>query len=123
VTSFASTIPLYLAQPTTSSIWRRPLAARVALTALAVIALNLLDAFCTLRHVSLGAVELNPLMRALLEEGPLTFLVGKHLLAAAGVIGIVAHARHRAARRMLRCVLLPVYAAIGVYQVALFAVV
>jgi hypothetical protein len=93
------------------------------MAALAVLFLNLLDAFCTLRHIELGAVELNPLMRLLLEAGPMEFLVGKHLLAAGGVIGIVAHSSHRAARSMLRFVLLPVYASIGIYQLALFAVV
>jgi hypothetical protein len=122
----AAAVPVavnYSAHRTTWSLWRRPLASSVALAALAVIALNLLDAFCTLRHVQLGAIELNPLMRELLDSGPLAFLVGKHLLAAAGVLGIVAHSRHRTARRMLRFVLLPVYAAIGAYQILLFAVV
>jgi hypothetical protein len=119
----AATVPIYYAQQTTWSTWRRPLAFPVAVAALAVIVLNLLDAFCTLRHIQLGAVELNPLMRGLLEQGPLPFLVGKHLLAAAGVLGIVAHSRHRAARQMLRLVLLPVYCAIGTYQVLLFSVV
>ncbi len=95
----------------------------VLYVALAVIALNLLDAFCTLRHLELGAIEVNPLMRMLLGISPLAFLVGKHLLAAGGVLGIVAQARHQAARQVLRCVLLPVYTAIGVYQLILFAVV
>jgi hypothetical protein len=122
VTSVA-TAPIYYAQQTTWSTWKRPLAAPVVIAALAVLALNLVDAFCTLRHIELGAVELNPLMRGLLDLGPLPFLVGKHLLAAAGVLGIVAHSRHRAARQMLRFVLLPVYSAIGTYQVLLFSIV
>jgi len=95
----------------------------VVVVALAVIALNLLDAFCTLRHLELGAVELNPIMRMLLGISPLAFLVGKHILAAGGVLGIVAQARHNAARQVLRCVLLPVYLAIGIYQLILFTVV
>jgi hypothetical protein len=102
---------------------RRPLSPGVLLAALAVIGLNLLDAFCTLRHVELGAVEVNPIMRMLLGISPLAFMVGKHLLAAGGVLGIVAQARHSAARRVLGLVLLPVYAAIGIYQIALFSVV
>lgn len=101
----------------------RPIPTAVLVIALAVVGLNLLDAFCTLRHLEQGAVELNPLMRMLLDHGPLAFVVGKHLLAAGGVIGIVAHARHTAARKMLRFVLLPVYGAIGAYQLLLFAVV
>jgi hypothetical protein len=100
---------------------RRPVHPPIVAVALAVVGLNLVDAFCTLRHVALGAVELNPLMRLLLGISPLAFLVGKHLLAAGGVLGIVAHANHPAARQVLRLVLLPVYVAIGVYQVALFA--
>jgi hypothetical protein len=105
------------------SIWRRPISRGVVTVALIVIGLNLLDAVCTLRHLSMGAVELNPLMRALLEHGPLAFVVGKHCLAAAGILGIVAHSSHPAAQRMLRFVLLPVYSAIGTYQLVLFAVV
>jgi hypothetical protein len=101
----------------------RPIPTAVLVVALAVVALNLLDAFCTLRHIEQGAIELNPLMRLLLDEGPLAFVVGKHILAAGGVVGIVAHARHAAARKMLGYVLLPVYGAIGTYQLALFAVV
>ena len=104
-------------------ILRRPLAPGILIAALAVIALNLLDAFCTLRHLELGAVEVNPIMRMLLGISPLAFLLGKHVLAAGGVLGIVAQARHRAARHVLRLVLLPVYAAIGIYQIALFSVV
>jgi hypothetical protein len=95
----------------------------LARLALLVIGLNLLDAFCTLVHLSRGAVELNPLMRFLLGISPVAFLLGKYLLACSGVLGIVAQARHEAACQVLRCVLLPVYAAIGVYQVVLFAVV
>jgi len=125
VTSIATCAQPVIAHPATSptSAWRRPLSTAVALGALAVLFLNLLDAFCTLRHLELGAVELNPLMRVLLDAGPVQFLVGKHLLAAGGVIGIVAHSSHRAARSMLRYVLLPVYASIGLYQIALFAIV
>ena len=88
---------------------------------MAIVMLNLIDAFSTLRHVEWGAEEVNPLMRLLLGGGPLVFLAGKHILAAGGVIGIAAHCRHAAARRMLRYVLLPVYLAIATYQLALFA--
>jgi hypothetical protein len=104
-------------------ILRRQIPTGVFIVALAVIALNLLDAFCTLRHLELGAIEVNPIMRFLLGISPLAFIIGKYVLASGGVIGIVAQARHSAARQVLRFVLLPVYAAIGVYQLALFAVV
>jgi hypothetical protein len=112
--------PAAVRQP---SVWRRSLPRGVIIMALVVVGLNLLDAFCTLRHLENGAVELNPLMRLLLEQGPLTFLVGKHCLAGAGILGIAAQSSHPAAQRMLRFVLLPVYSAIGTYQLALFAVV
>jgi len=95
----------------------------IARIALIVIALNLVDAFCTLEHLQRGAIELNPLMRILLGISPLAFLLGKYILACGGVLGIVAQARHEAARQVLRCVLLPVYTAIGLYQLALFALV
>jgi hypothetical protein len=103
--------------------WLRPIAPRVLLVALAVLTLNLVDGFATLRHLQLGAIEVNPLMRALLARGPITFLLGKHLLASIGVIGIVAHSQHRPARILLYWGLLPVYAAIATYQVALFFVI
>jgi hypothetical protein len=102
---------------------RRPISTPILVVALAVIGLNLVDAFCTLRHLDAGAIEVNPIMRILLGISPLAFLVGKYLLGAGGVLGIVAQARHRAAQHVLRFVLLPVYVAIGVYQVVLFAVV
>ncbi len=101
----------------------RPVPTSIAVTALLVIGLNLVDAFCTLAHLERGAVELNPIMRILLGISPLAFLIGKHLLAAGGVLGIVAHSRHRAAAKVLRFVLVPVCAAIGLYQLVLFAVV
>jgi Domain of unknown function (DUF5658) len=103
------------------SVWLRPVDSTTLFVALAVVFLNLVDAFGTLHHLSRGAEELNPVMGLLLHAGPTAFVVGKHMLCAAGVIGIVAHAQHRAARVTLRWVLLPVYATIAIYQLALFA--
>lgn len=103
--------------------WRRPLHRATAVVALAVVALNLVDAFATLHHVSLGAEEVNPLMRLLLAHGPLPFFVGKHVLACSGVLGIAAHCHVPIARALLKMVLLPVYVAIVAYQLALFVVV
>jgi hypothetical protein len=62
-------------------------------------------------------------MRGLLARGPIAFLVGKHVLASTGVLGMVAHAEHRAARIMLGWVLFPVYLAIATYQLVLFLVI
>src|SRR5262249_39586436 len=47
----------------------RPLDPRTALLCIAILALNLLDAFATLRHLEYGAQELNPFMQALLHRG------------------------------------------------------
>jgi hypothetical protein len=105
------------------SIWSRPIATPIVVVALGVIGLNLVDGFATLRHVDCGAIEVNPLMRMLIARGPTTFLVGKHLLASGGVIGIVAYAHHRAARVMLIGVLFPIYLALALYQMALFLIV
>ncbi len=115
--SWGNTLPLVREQP----FWRRRLDRVTLWTALLIVLLNLIDAFSTLRHVEWGAEEVNPLMRLLLGGGPLVFLAGKHVLAAGGVIGIAAHCRHAAARRMLRYVLLPVYVVIAAYQLTLFA--
>jgi hypothetical protein len=101
--------------------WRRPLDRTTVVTAIAVIFLNLIDAFATLHHIDAGAREMNPLMNALVQEGPLAFFWGKHALAAAGVMGIAAQSHHAVARRMLGFVLLPIYVAIATYQLALFA--
>jgi hypothetical protein len=86
---------------------------------LAIVALNLVDAFATLRHVDHGAEELNPLMRALLRDGPSRFVAVKHVLASLGVVGIAMHPRLRAARFAM-WLLLPLYGALASYQMALF---
>lgn len=100
----------------------RPLDARTTALALAILLLNMLDGFATLRHLTYGAEELNPLMNLLLRRSALSFVLVKHALASVGVLGIAAHGRARAARIAL-WILLPLYVAIGVYQIALFAVI
>jgi hypothetical protein len=97
----------------------RPLDNRTALMCLAILALNLLDAFATLRHLEHGATELNPFMAALLHHGAGHFLIVKHLLASAGVIGIALHPGRRAAAVALY-ILFPLYSLLAVYQIALF---
>jgi hypothetical protein len=97
----------------------RPLDARTTFLCLAILALNLLDAFATLRHLEYGAQELNPFMLALLHRGAVHFLMVKHVLASAGVLGIALHPGRRAADVALY-ILFPLYAALAVYQIALF---
>lgn len=86
---------------------------------LPIVALNLLDSFLTLWHIELGAVELNPLMRSLQQQGPLVFVAGKHFIVGACIVGVAAQCRRRLVLGALRFVLLPVYASIVIYQVAL----
>ncbi len=99
----------------------RPLDNRTAVLCVAILALNLLDAFATLRHLEHGATELNPLMQALLHHGATSFLLAKHLLASAGIIGIALHPGRRAAAVALYT-LFPLYAFLAAYQIALFYV-
>jgi hypothetical protein len=98
----------------------RPLDRRAMWLAFAIVALNLVDGFATLRHLHHGAEELNPFMLALLRHGAQPFLLVKHLLASAGVVGIAIHGRLRAARLAL-WLLFPLYLAIVIYQAVLFA--
>ena len=97
----------------------RPVERRTLLLCLLILALNLIDAFATLRHLDHGAEELNPLMLALLHHGVLSFVAVKHALASVGVVGIAAHPRARAAK-VAMAILVPLYLAIAVYQVVLF---
>ena len=106
------------------TIWRavaRPLDRRTTFLCVAILGLNLLDAFATLRHLEHGATELNPFMSALLHHGAREFLIVKHLLASAGVIGIALHPGRRAAAIALY-ILFPLYTLLAVYQIALFYV-
>lgn len=99
----------------------RSLDTRIAVLCLAILALNVLDAFATLRHIEHGAEELNPLMLAMLDQGTLPFLLVKHALASVGVVGIALYPGQRAAGIAL-AILFPVYFLLAVYQIGLFYV-
>ena len=101
---------------------RRPLPPAIALIALAVLALNLVDAAFTLRHLELGAIELNPLMRELLDRGPLPFVLGKHLMVSACIVTVAGHWTFWLADAALRLVVLPAYGLLAIYQVTLLSV-
>ena len=101
---------------------RRSLPPAIALAALAVLALNLVDVVFTLRHLELGAIELNPLMRELLEKGPSHFVLGKHLMVGACIVTVAANCGLRLAAGALQFVALPAYAVIALYQVTLVGV-
>jgi hypothetical protein len=100
----------------------RPVDAHTGTLVLAILTLNLVDGFATLRHLHHGAEELNPLMLFLLRHGAGHFLVVKHLLASLGVFGIAMHGQVRAARIAL-WVLFPLYSAIALYQMILFTII
>src|SRR5262245_39837408 len=96
----------------------KPIEPLIAGLCLAVLCLNLVDAFATLRHIEHGAVELNPFMSALLRRGAHHFLVTKYVLASAGLIGIAMYPGRRAALTALG-ILFPLYSLLGIYQIAL----
>ncbi len=106
-----------------ASAFRVALPAGTCVIALGIVGLNLIDAFGTLRHLAHGAEELNPIMQRLLDAGPLSFVLGKHMLACAGIVGILAHSRYPAAGVALRYVLFPIYLAIAIYQLVLLGMI
>jgi Domain of unknown function (DUF5658) len=97
----------------------RELDARTTMLCVAILLLNLVDAFSTLRHLEHGAEELNPFMLALLRRGAVSFLVVKHALASIGVLGIALYPRQRAANIAL-AILFPIYFLLAIYQIGLF---
>ena len=62
---------------------------RAILTVNVTLILSVADAFLTLRLVSLGAKEINPVMDFFLEYGPLTFLFVKYVLTGISVIWLL----------------------------------
>ena len=64
--------------------------AAVPLLAVVVLTLSILDGLATIRLMSLGIQEANPVMRALLARGPGLFLAGKLAVTAAGLRMLVA---------------------------------
>ncbi len=97
----------------------RTLDTRTAILCLAILSLNLVDAFATLRHLEHGAEELNPFMLALLHHSARSFLVVKHSLASIGVVGIALYPGQRAAHIAL-AILFPIYFLLALYQIGLF---
>jgi Domain of unknown function (DUF5658) len=103
-----------------SPLWQE-IPRSLVLVALAIVCLNLFDVVLTLRHLELGAVEINPLMQQLIERGSGHFAAGKHFLVGAGVLALTTQCHHGAAVCALRFVLLPAYIALALYQVALLS--
>jgi hypothetical protein len=82
-----------------------------------------LDAFLTLKLMHLGAEELNPLMKHLIEENLQLFAAAKMSLTGAGIVLFVLHANARLFRLFrvsgLLYVLLCAYAGLIVYELDL----
>jgi hypothetical protein len=101
-----------------AALWQK-LPRSLVFAALAILTLNFFDMLLTMRHLSLGAVELNPLMRGLLEHSPFAFAAGKHFLVGAGVLALTTQCHHTTAAAALRFVALPAYVFLALYQVVL----
>ena len=97
----------------------RALPPGAVLLVITVVALNLADAYLTLWHIGFGAVELNPLMRHLLDQGPVAFVAGKHFTVAICLIAIAATRAHHPVFQAVGLAALAVYASIIVYQLGL----
>lgn len=57
--------------------------------------LSCLDAFFTLQLLDRGAIEINPVMNAVIGQGTLAFAVSKMLLTGIGILMLVYLARWR----------------------------
>ena len=101
---------------------RQELPLSLVFAALAIVGLNFFDMMLTMRHLSLGAVELNPLMRQLLEHSPFAFATGKHFLVGAGVLALTTQCHHTTAAGALRFVVLPAYICLALWQILLLGV-
>jgi hypothetical protein len=62
---------------------------------LLLMVLSLVDGLLTLRLVESGAEEVNPLLRALLDRGPQSFLMGKLTLTALGLPVLLVYRNQR----------------------------
>jgi hypothetical protein len=80
--------------------------------------LNILDAFLTLRWLSLGGSEENPLMERLLESGDFLFLLQKCFVVGVLLLVLIVHRNFALARAGL-WVIFGLYAALLVYHTVL----
>jgi hypothetical protein len=64
---------------------------RSVFTVLFIVALSVTDATFTLKLVSLGAQELNPVMDFFLQYGPIPFLVAKYLITGSCLVWFLVH--------------------------------
>ena len=64
-----------------------------------IMTLSCFDAFLTLQLLDRGAIEINPVMAAVINQGTLTFAVTKMLLTSIGILALVFLARATFMRR------------------------
>ncbi|HTK03978.1 MAG TPA: DUF5658 family protein [Candidatus Eisenbacteria bacterium] len=99
--------------------WRAPRVRLIVLLYALLIVFNGFDAHSTLDAVRLGAVELNPVMAALLTYGPWVFILAKMGLACGfGLVLAYWSRRHRLAWYGLIGVT-AIYGSVFIWQVAL----
>ncbi len=65
-----------------------------------IMMLSCFDAFMTLQLLDRGAIEINPVMAAVIGHGTATFAVTKMLLTSIGILALVFLARARFLRRI-----------------------
>ena len=84
----------------------------------AILLLNVFDAALTLYNLSQGIGEANPLMAAVLDLGPYTFLYEKCFVVGSCLLALVIHKNFGGVRRAMLA-LLWAYALLALYHIAL----
>ena len=74
-----------------------------------IMVLSVMDAIFTLRLLDLGAIELNPLMAAVIGQGTVTFALTKMLLTSFGILALVFLAKSRFIERFRTSAILTVF--------------
>jgi hypothetical protein len=97
---------------------------RTLAVVVSVLLLTLLDGVLTLELLDTNSEEINPLMRGLLDRGPLWFLLGKYVLTAVGLPFLVVYQDYRLFAtgfrvRFLLPIFLSLYVALVAYQLHL----
>ncbi|WP_145952375.1 DUF5658 family protein [Paludisphaera borealis] len=93
--------------------------ARTLALVVGVLGLTLLDGVLTIELLDTNSEEVNPLMRRLLEYGPLWFLLGKYVLTAVGLPFLVVFQDYRLFATGFRVrFLLPIFLSLYVVLVA-----
>ncbi len=88
-----------------------------------IVLLSVTDAALTLRILAQGGVELNPVMDAILAQGPLAFFAVKYGLTCFGLIFCVLHIRHQLLRiipmRTVLILILGIYLVLVAYEISI----